>query len=117
MLIPVFVEKKLNKEVKENIKNKKYSEEELKEIYKDIKVNLQNAKNGFIFNAIVFLIIFGFMGYKATQIRGFATTGIAISVVFYAIVVFVFYMNMTSAKRQFNKLVKDNYLDIYEKII
>lgn len=111
MLIPVFVEKKLNKEVKENIKNKKYSEEELKKIYSAIKTNLQNAKGGFIFNSIIFLLIFGFMGYKATQIRGFATTGISVSIVFYAIVEIAFYMNMTSSKRQFLKLVKENYSD------
>ncbi|MEE0866429.1 MAG: hypothetical protein U0L98_06525 [Clostridia bacterium] len=110
MLIPIFVEKKLDEEVKVNIKNKKYSEEELKEIYNTINSNLKNAKSGFICNAILFLLIFGFIGYKIVTINSkFLTFGIGFSLVCYSIVVLIFYMNITSSKRKFLKLVKENY--------
>ena len=117
MLIPVFVEKKLNKEVKENIKNKMYSEEELKEVHKEINANFERAKSGFMSNAVIFLLVFGFMGYQATKIRGFAVIGIVLSIVFYLIVLGIFYLNLTSAKRQFTNLVKENYPDAYERIV
>lgn len=116
-MLPVFIAKKLSKEVQEKIKSKMYTEEELKQIYASILNDFNEAKAGFIFNAILFLLVFGFMGYKATQIRGFATVGILFSVIFYLIVLAVFYLNLTSAKRTFTKLVKENYPNDYEMII
>ena len=116
-MLPVFIAKKLSKEVQEKIKSKMYTEEELKQIYASILNDFNEAKAGFIFNAILFLLVFGFMGYKATQIRGFATVGILFSVIFYLIVLAVFYLNLTSAKRTFTILVKENYPNDYERII
>ena len=117
MLVPVFVEKKLNKEVKENIKNKKYSVEELKEINEEINANYEKGKSGFISNAVIFLLVFGFMGYQATKIRGFAVIGIIMSLVFYLIVLGIFYLNLTSSKRTFASLVKENYPNDYESVL
>lgn len=116
-MLPVFIAKKLSKEVQEKIKSKMYTEEELKQIYASILNDFNEAKAGFIFNAILFLLVFGFMGYKATQIRGFAAIGIPMCVVFYLIVLGVFYLNMTSAKRSFTSLVKSNYPDIYNNVL
>ena len=116
-MLPVFVAKKLSKEVKEKIRNKMYTEEELKQIYASILKDMEDAKSGFIFNAVLFLLVFGFMGYQATQIRGFAAIGIIISIVFYLIVLGIFYLNMTSAKRSFSSLVKENYPDVYNNVI
>ena len=110
-MLPIFVAKKLSKEIQEKIRNKTYTEDELKQLYASILKDTEDAKGGFIFNAILFLLVFGFMGYKATQIRGFATMGILFSVIFYLIVLAVFYLNLTSAKRTFTKLVKENYPD------
>lgn len=117
MLIPVFVEKKLNKEIKDNIKNRKYSVEELREINEEINANYEKGKSGFISNAVIFLLVFGFMGYQATKIRGFAVIGIALSIVLYLIVLGVFYLALTSAKRTFASLVKENYPNDYESVL
>ena len=117
MMIQMFVSKKLDKDIKNKIKNKEFTQEELTKMYNSICNNTKEAKAGFIFNAIIFLLIFGFMGYKATEIRGFATIGIILSIVFYAIVMVAFYLNMTSAKRSFTKLVKENYSDIADKVL
>ena len=116
-MLPVFVAKKLSKEVKEKIRNKMYTEEELKQIYASILKDMEDAKSGFIFNAVLFLLVFGFMGYQATQIRGFAVIGIGLSIVFYLIVLGVFYLNLTSAKRTFAKLIKENYPNDYESVL
>ena len=116
-MLPVFIAKKLSKEVQGKIKSKMYTEEELKQIYASILNDFNEAKAGFIFNAILFLLVFGFMGYQATKIRGFAAIGIPMCIVFYLIVLGVFYLNMTSAKRSFTSLVKSNYPDICNNIL
>jgi len=116
-MLPIFVAKKLSKEIQEKIKNKTYTEEELKQIYASILKDMEDAKGGFIFNAILFLLVFGFMGYQATKIRGFAAIGIPMCIVFYLIVLGVFYLNMTSAKRSFTSLVRSNYPDICNNIL
>ena len=117
MLIPIFVEKKLNKEIKENIKNKQYRIDELKEINNEINTNYEKGKTGFITNAVIFLFVFGFIAYQSTQIRGFAMIGIMMSIVFYLIVLGIFYLNLTSAKRTFARLVKENYPNDYEQLL
>lgn len=118
MLIPVLVQKKLSKDIKEDIKSRRYSENELKDIYNNIVLNQKNAKSDFITNAIIFLLVFGFIAYQIIKIdKTYITFGVAFGLVCYLTVIGIFYLNITSAKRHFSKLVKYYYSDIYEKVI
>lgn len=118
MGLPVFVVRKLEKEVKEKIKNKIYSEDELKSIYNSINTNMENAKLGFIYNAILYLLVFGFIAYKVISLNTrFSSIGLPFGVSCYLIVMIALYLNRTSAKRSFTKLVKANYPDIADKVL
>lgn len=110
MLLPVFVAKKLSKEVQDNIARKAYSEEELKRIYDALTSNVSDAKNGFAASAVLFLLVFGFIAYKIVSVDSrFTAFGVLFGAACYAMVLLVLYLNMTSAKRQFSRLVKANY--------
>ena len=118
MLIPVYVGKKLNKEVIENIKNKKYSEQELKEIYDTILTNTENSKTGLISNAVIFFVVFGFIAYQMIAIdKRYLLLGVLFGLGCYAITMLILYSSFTAAKRQFTKLVKENYPDVCERIV
>ena len=118
MLIPVYVGKKLNNEVIENIKNKKYSEQELKEIYDTILTNTENSKTSFISNAIIFLLVFGYIAYQIIKIdRRNLLLGVLFGLGCYAVTMLILYSSFTSAKRQFTKLVKENYPDVCDRVL
>lgn len=119
MLIPVsFTGRALDKNIQNNIKNKSYSVEELNSIYKNILSNIEKGKNGFLANAIIFLIVFGFISYQIIKIdESNIAFGIIFGIVCYSIVLFIFYHFMYLAKRQFIKLIKENYSENYESII
>ena len=118
MLIPVYVGKKLNKEVIENIKNKKYSEQELKEVYDTILTNTENSKTSFITNAVIFFVVFVNIAYQIIRIdRRYLLLGVLFGLGCYAVTMLILYSSFTAAKRQFTKLVKENYPDICEGIV
>ena len=118
MVIPVYVGKKLSKETKENIKNKSYDAEQLKSLYQTIVSNTDNAKSGFLANAVIFLLVFGFIAYQMIKIdKKYILVGIAFGVVCYALVMLILYWNTTSAKRQVSVLIKTNYPELYQQIV
>ena len=119
MLIPVsFTGRALDKNIQNNIKNKSYSVEELNSIYKNILSNIEKGKNGFLANAIIFLIVFGFICYQIIKIdESNIAFGIIFGIVCYSIVLFIFYHFMYLAKRQFTRLIKENYPESYESIM
>ena len=119
MLIPVsFTGRALDKNIQNNIKNKSYSVEELNTIYKSILSNIEKGKNGFLANAIIFFIVFGFISYQIIKIdESNLAFGIIFGIVCYSIVLFIFYHFMYLSKKQFIKLIKENYSERYESII
>lgn len=110
--------KKLEKEEKDNIKNKVYSKEELKEMYSSILAYKENEKTSLIYDSVLTLTIFGFMAYYgATQIEDFVVPSILMSLIFWLMTVAIFYLGITARRRTFTKLVKKYYPDICEEVL
>ena len=110
--------KKLEKEERENIRNKVYVKEELKEMYSSILADRENEKTTLIYDSILSLTIFGFMAYYgATQIEDFAVPSILMSLIFWLMTVAIFYLGITARRRSFTKLVKKYYPDICDEVL
>ena len=118
MLIPVsFTGRALDKNIQNNIKNKSYSVEELNSIYKNILSNIEKGKNGFLANAIIFLIVFGFISYQIIKIdESNIAFGIIFGIVCYSIVLFILTIPLSVFKSQslISKASKSNELILFK---
>ncbi len=116
MSISFLIVPGLNYQVKENIKKRQYSKEDLHEIYKYTLNNISKTKSVLIGDAIIFLIVFGFISYQIISSDALVF-GIIFGVSCYLISLLIVYLGAKSVKNQFPKLLKKYYPEYYDEII
>ena len=122
-LMYLFTSKGLDKEIKLNIKNRKYSMEELNQIYEATLPDKQEAKSAFIFNAVVTFLTLGYIMLRAIKDIEFdeddvlyfcITLGIMAICFIFCLAVF-YYCFFKRNRKQFLKALKKGYPELINK--
>ncbi len=113
-MIPLSVGKGLDKNIKNNILNRAYTEEQLRQILNMINNSKNEAKTALIADAVVLFLAFGFIVYQMTEgFKDMIKEGIIFFIVLYSICMLILYWSLFKArKNQFLKAVKKAYPEL-----
>lgn len=120
MLLPVYIGKSLNKDIRKAIKNREYTHEQLVLIHKDVSKNQSNDNKGLqraiivVLFSFIFMTIISFIKMADRNPRFFIMRVLSI-LILVALIGFMKINFVNKPKRQFLKAIKIGYPEYYDE--